>query len=132
MYSLAVTEVAKINVEDIITKAQQRLASIVPRALDVVHELLENSPDDRVRLAAAKDILDRAGMSPRIKVDGEFTITVDDEIERLIERLKRPAPVIDIDAIEDDVLDDDDVDESPTRRVETAIYTPGEAAALLQ
>jgi len=111
----------RTEVEEVLRRAQDRLVKIVPNALGVIEQLLD-APDDKVRLAAAKDILDRAGLTARVKVEGEFTVTMDDEIERLLTRLARPEPVIDLE--DDDVVEveEEDVDESPALHNRSYIF----------
>jgi len=121
-YSRHVSEIeVRTEVEEVLRRAQDRLVKIVPNALGVIEQLLD-APDDKVRLAAAKDILDRAGLTARVKVEGEFTVTMDDEIERLLTRLARPEPVIDLE--DDDVVEveEEDVDESPALHNRSYIF----------
>lgn len=84
---------------EILARAREALATHVPAALSRVVELLY-AQDDKVALAAAKDLLDRAGLSARTAVDMNVSVrTLDSDIDALLTRLAKPAPVIDVDEI---------------------------------
>jgi len=93
---------------EILARARESLATHVPAALSRVVELLY-AQDDKVALAAAKDLLDRAGLSARSAVDLNVSVrTLDSDIDTLLTRLARPEPVIDIDEILDELPEGDD------------------------
>lgn len=48
-------------------KAEERIASLVTKALDRIEALIDQADMDSIRLAAAKDIMDRAGYKPAEK-----------------------------------------------------------------
>jgi hypothetical protein len=84
---------------EILARARESLALHVPDALARVVELLY-AQDDKVALAAAKDLLDRAGLSARTAVDMNVSVrTLDSDIDALLSRLAKPAPVIDVNEI---------------------------------
>lgn len=84
---------------EIIARARETLATHVPAALSRVVELLY-AQDDKVALAAAKDLLDRAGLGARNAVDLNVSVrTLDSDIDALLTRLARPEPVIDVNEI---------------------------------
>lgn len=60
--------------------AEERIKELVDPALDRIKDLIETAPD-LVALAAAKDVLDRAGLGARQKVDAtivsRFTLRID-------------------------------------------------------
>lgn len=58
--------------------AQQRLAEMVDPALTSLAQLVQRADSDGIRLAAIKDVLDRAGYKPkeRIEQTGEMVIKV--------------------------------------------------------
>lgn len=58
--------------------AAERLAALVDPALSALGELVKVAETDAVRLAAIKDVLDRAGFKPkeRIEQTGKLTIEV--------------------------------------------------------
>lgn len=45
-----------------IASAREKLTRFLPRAVEIITELAETSENDRVRLAAAESIADRAGL----------------------------------------------------------------------
>jgi uncharacterized protein YjcR len=63
------------------------IASLVPKATNKIKKLL-NAENEQVQLAAAKDILDRAGYKSENKVQVEGTLTTDiSKLDRLIEQM---------------------------------------------
>lgn len=49
-------------VEATLASAREKLSRFLPRAVEIITELAEFSENDRVRLAAAESIADRAGL----------------------------------------------------------------------
>ena len=81
---------------------RKRVQDAVPAAFNELSSLVQNATSEQVRLAAAKDILDRAGFKPTDKVEQKIThgekstdelrkeleaLTGSTEIEELPERL---------------------------------------------
>lgn len=59
---------------------RERLSDAACGALSVVREIMENADSDNVRLSAAKDILDRAGLKPggdKKETDNELRVVVE-------------------------------------------------------
>ena len=54
---------------DILEMTQQMMVDATPRALHILKELSENANSESVKLAAGKDILDRAGLKPVDKIE---------------------------------------------------------------
>lgn len=52
-----------------IASARERLTRFLPRAVEILEELAELSENDRVRLAAAESIADRAGLTKGTTLD---------------------------------------------------------------
>lgn len=52
-----------------IASARERLTRFLPRAVEILEELAEYSENDRVRLAAAESIADRAGLTKGTTLD---------------------------------------------------------------
>ncbi len=93
---------------EILARARETLATHVPAALSRVVELLY-AQDDKVALSAAKDLLDRAGLSARTAVDMNISVrNLDNDIDALLSRLAKPAPVIDVDEILGELPEGDD------------------------
>jgi hypothetical protein len=49
--------------------AAQRIRDLAPTALDVIEALLSEPDAPGIRLAAARDLLDRAGFSPKQRIE---------------------------------------------------------------
>lgn len=60
-------------------KAQERLAAMVPAALQRLSELMQQKRDMKVALGATKDVLDRNDLTGKVKVEqsGQVTLTVE-------------------------------------------------------
>jgi len=56
--------------QEIRARTGRNLQTLAPRALDVVVEMMENGGNDRIRLEAAKTILDRSGFIAPKATDG--------------------------------------------------------------
>jgi hypothetical protein len=57
--------------------AAERLAALVDPALAALAQLVDSAESDMVRLAAIKDVLDRAGYKPRERVEQSSTLKVE-------------------------------------------------------
>lgn len=72
--------------------AQGALAKYLPRAVEVVTELLEGAENERVRLAAAEAIMDRSGLgktqTTEVKVSQEEQEIARREAEEMIARIQ--------------------------------------------
>lgn len=87
----------------IIEIAKDRLALSVPLAIDVVHRLLE-SEDEKVRLAAAKEVFSRGGVEAVTRQEISVEQRTDDQLREMAEQWLRQhnAKVIDAEPVEDD------------------------------
>lgn len=72
--------------EAVVEAARLRLVGIADEAVDIVHDLALNSTADNVRLKAATEILDRAGVKGPVEVDVQVT---HNEGESAAERTRR-------------------------------------------
>ena len=70
--------------------AKLRILGMVNPALAQLRKLIDKADSDHVKLSAIKDVLDRAGLDPRQKVDHRF-VDADDR--------DRPVTLADIDRI---------------------------------
>lgn len=59
----------KDHIAQTIASARERLTRFLPRAVEILEELAELSENDRVRLAAAESIADRAGLTKGTTLD---------------------------------------------------------------
>lgn len=88
--------------------ARLRLAQLTDSAVDVMDELMHESKVDQVRLRAATELLDRAGLKPgqELTISGEITHTHTDPAQAVRDRLKvlaermTPAPA-ELEAVDD-------------------------------
>lgn len=85
------------------------LEDFVDDAIRTVRDIMKDeTADDKIRLAAARDILDRCGFKPvqrnvNVNVDVDFT-NVDDEIETMLAKraeLRQQGDVIDITPVDE-------------------------------
>jgi hypothetical protein len=74
---------------DLIRLAKARLESSVGGASDTLEELMHNAISETVRLGAAKEILDRAGIRGGIEIDNkvEVTVTAADLLQERLDKL---------------------------------------------
>lgn len=75
-----------------IENARLSLAKYLPRAVEVLTELLEGAENERVRLSAAEAILDRAGLgktqTTEVKVDQQEHQVARTEAEEIVARIQ--------------------------------------------
>jgi hypothetical protein len=108
-----------------IEKARQRVAQSAPAAADVMEEML-HATSEVVRLNAAKELLDRAGVRGGVEVDVSGTVEHRPAGELVAERLRNLAEsknrqiemearvngdssdILDVEVLPDDEADDDD------------------------
>jgi hypothetical protein len=57
--------------------AQERLAAMVDPALSALAQLVDAAESDVVRLAAIKDVLDRAGYKPKDRVEQSGRVQIE-------------------------------------------------------
>ena len=76
--------------EEIAEKTREMMADAVPGVLAKLHELIEVSSSDAVKLGAIKDFLDRAGLKPVERVEQQVSHVENsslDELKRELEAL---------------------------------------------
>ena len=76
---------------DDLERARQKLTQSAPYAVDKLEELMEFAESEPVKLKAATEILDRAGIRGGIEIDSNATIDVRPAAEIIAERLERLA-----------------------------------------
>jgi len=80
------------QIEAIVEAARSKLTRYLPRAVEILTELAETSENDRVRLAAAESIADRAGLgkssSTQVNVSASEHEAARREAEELVGRMK--------------------------------------------
>lgn len=76
---------------DDLERARQKLTQSAPYAVDKLEELMEFAESEPVKLKAATEILDRAGIRGGIEIDSNATLDVRPAAEVIAERLERLA-----------------------------------------
>jgi len=76
---------------DDIERARQKLVQAAPYAVDMLEDLMENAESEPVKLKAATEILDRAGIRGGVEIDSSINIDVRPAAQVIAERLDRLA-----------------------------------------
>lgn len=115
----------KHKTSDDIERARTKLMQAAPYAVDMLEELMENAESEPVKLKAATEILDRAGVRGGIEVDTSVNIDVRPAASIIAERLQRltttaaeasaklslatgeELPTVDAEVVEDDGQEDE-------------------------
>jgi hypothetical protein len=92
----------KLDTQGAITAARTRVMQSAPRAVEILEELLETAESEPVKLKAATELLDRAGVRGGYEIDQNVAIDVRPAAEILQERLKS---IIVIQQPKDDLLE---------------------------
>jgi hypothetical protein len=79
----------KHKTSDDIERARNKLVQAAPYAVDILEDLMENAESEPVKLKAATEILDRAGVRGGIEVDTSINIDVRPAASIIAERLQR-------------------------------------------
>lgn len=81
----------KKNPSDDIERARAKLVQAAPYAVDLLEDLMENAESEPVKLKAATEILDRAGVRGGIEIDTSVNLDVRPAATVIAERLERLA-----------------------------------------
>lgn len=81
----------KHKTSDDIERAREKLVQAAPYAVDKLEELMEFAESEPVKLKAATEILDRAGVRGGIEIDSTVNVDVRPAAEVIAERLDRLA-----------------------------------------
>jgi len=81
----------KHNPSDDIERARAKLVQAAPYAVDLLEDLMENAESEPVKLKAATEILDRAGVRGGIEIDSTVNVDVRPAASVIAERLDRLA-----------------------------------------
>lgn len=76
---------------DDIERARQKLTQAAPYAVNLLEDLMENAESEPVKLKAATEILDRAGVRGGVEVDTTVNLDVRPAAQVIAERLQRLA-----------------------------------------
>jgi hypothetical protein len=74
---------------DSVERARARLTQAAPAAVDTLEELMTNAESEPVKLKAASEILDRAGVRAGFDIGGEVSLDVRPAASIIAERLSR-------------------------------------------
>lgn len=74
---------------DSVDRARQRLTQAAPNAVDILEDLMDNAESEPVKLKAATEILDRAGVRAGFDINTEVTLDVRPAASIIAERLQR-------------------------------------------
>ena len=74
--------------EEIAEKTREMMRDAVPGVLAKLHELIEESSSDAVKLGAIKDFLDRAGLKPVERVEQQVSHVESSSIDELKRELE--------------------------------------------
>ena len=81
----------KHKTSDDIERARTKLVQAAPYAVDMLEDLMENAESEPVKLKAATEILDRAGVRGGIEIDSTVSLDVRPAASIIAERLNRLA-----------------------------------------
>jgi hypothetical protein len=98
----------RLDTQGAIAAARLRVMQSAPRAVEVLEDLLESAESEPVKLKAATELLDRAGVRGGFEIDQNVAIDVRPAAEILQERLKTllinvtsaPLPELEAEVIE--------------------------------
>lgn len=76
---------------DDIERARQKLTQAAPYAVNLLEDLMENAESEPVKLKAATEILDRAGVRGGVEIDTSVNLDVRPAAQVIAERLQRLA-----------------------------------------
>ena len=97
------------NVQAVIAKrSDAQIKSHIPLAIGVIKDLALYSKSDSVRLQAAQDILNRAGMRPKQEVHVNHTLTTKEQYKAILIEIRQALesqPIIDVNPIDAVVSD---------------------------
>ena len=74
---------------DSVERARQRLTQAAPNAVDILEDLMDNAESEPVKLKAATEILDRAGVRAGFDINTEVSLDVRPAASIIAERLQR-------------------------------------------
>lgn len=90
---------------DSVERARDRLTQAAPAAVDTLEDLMLSAESEPVKLKAAAEILDRAGVRAGIDINSEVTVDIRPAAALIAERLQKLAPTATIYAESEQVED---------------------------
>lgn len=83
----------KPQIHGAIMRARERVHQAAPKAVEVLEQLMESAESEPVKLKAATELLDRAGIRGGVEIDAKLEVDVRPAAELIQERLKRLIPI---------------------------------------
>lgn len=80
------------NATGAVAQARARAYQAAPTALAILENLMESAESEPVKLKAATEILDRAGVRGGIEIDANVDVTVQPAADIILQRLERLKP----------------------------------------
>jgi hypothetical protein len=103
------------NVTGAIARARARAYQAAPIAVEILEQLMESAESEPVKLKAATEILDRAGVRGGIEIDARVDIAVKPASDLIHERLARLRPNA-INILDAEVVPNEDGEPEPERK----------------
>jgi hypothetical protein len=105
---------------DSVERARDRLTQATPAAVDILEQLMDSAESEPVKLKAATEILDRAGVRAGFDINSEVTLDVRPAASVIQERLQRLASSVleATPAPEEDTVDAEVVEDTPEKKVD--------------
>lgn len=83
----------KPQIHGAIMRARERVHQAAPKAVEILEQLMESAESEPVKLKAATELLDRAGIRGGVEIDAKLEVDVRPAAELIQERLKRLVPI---------------------------------------
>jgi hypothetical protein len=105
---------------DSVERARDRLTQATPAAVDILEQLMDSAESEPVKLKAATEILDRAGVRAGFDISSDITVDVRPAASVIQERLQRLASsVLEATPVaEEDTVDAEVVEDTPEKKVD--------------
>lgn len=92
------------NATGAVAQARQRAYQAAPTALAMLEQLMESAESEPVKLKAATEILDRAGIRGGVEIDANVDVTIQPAADIIMQRLERLKPqareIIEVEVLE--------------------------------
>jgi hypothetical protein len=92
------------NISGAVQKARQRAYQAAPAAINILEQMMESAESEQVKLKAATEILDRAGIRGGVEIDAKVEVNERPADDIIRERLARLAPQL-LKPVEDDEIE---------------------------
>jgi hypothetical protein len=105
---------------DSVERARDRLTQATPAAVDILEQLMDSAESEPVKLKAATEILDRAGVRAGFDINSDVTIDIRPAASVIQERLQRLATSVleSAPVAEEDTVDAEVVEDTPEKKVD--------------